>query len=427
MTLAGTGSIPTDADAACEESPVLPGAPLHICLVSQEFPPSTARGGIGTQTYLKAHGLAALGHSVRVISRSNDAERHEYFDGPVHVIRVPGMDHQFGIHTTIADWVTYSASVASAIAASHEASPIDIIDFPEWGCEGFVHLLNRSQWNSIPTVIHLHGPLVMFGHKIGWPELESEFFRTGTAMEGACLRMADRIFSSSDCSRDWCAREYGIDAANVPTIHTGVDVELFRPLGGSGSEQLTIVFVGNLSLNKGVGVLADAALRLVLEFPSLRVKLLGSPKPDLAESLRERAAACGVPNLFDFLGFVDRNDVPRHLSAADVFAAPSCYEGGPGFVYLEAMACGIPVIACSGSGSSEAVVDGETGLLVPPNDSGALVTALRRLLSDTALRQSMGQRGRAEVLRRADSRKCIRDIEAFYAQTVATLRSQGER
>lgn len=136
----------------------------------------------------------------------------------------------------------------------------------------------------------------MFGHKIGWPELESEFFRTGTAMEGACLRMADRIFSSSDCSRDWCAREYGIDAANVPTIHTGVDVELFRPLGGSGSEQLTIVFVGNLSLNKGVGVLADAALRLVLEFPSLRVKLLGSPKPDLAESLRgvRPLAACPI-------------------------------------------------------------------------------------------------------------------------------------
>src|SRR6478672_1003995 len=68
----------------------LPAAsPLKVVLVSQEYPPQTARGGIGSQTYLKAHGLAVRGHQVVVLSQSIGAERHEYFDGLVRVVRIP--------------------------------------------------------------------------------------------------------------------------------------------------------------------------------------------------------------------------------------------------------------------------------------------------------------------------------------------------
>jgi glycosyltransferase involved in cell wall biosynthesis len=122
----------------------------------------------------------------------------------------------------------------------------------------------------------------------------------------------------------------------------------------------------------------------------------------------------GADDLLEFCGPVEREQLPSFLSAADVFIAPSIYEGGPGFVYLEAMSCGLPVIACQGSGSSEAVIDGETGLLVPPNDLEALAGAAGRLLRDPEAAQAMGARGRQYVERHADMRECMRRLEAFY-------------
>ena len=104
------------------------------------------------------------------------------------------------------------------------------MDLPEWGGEGYVHLLNRTPWKNIPTVVQLHGPLVMFAHTMGWPDLDSEFYRVGTMMEATCVRLADAVYSSSQCSIDWCAKHYGLDSRNVSVLHTGVDVDHFRPL-----------------------------------------------------------------------------------------------------------------------------------------------------------------------------------------------------
>ena len=67
---------------------------MRIALVSQEYPPHTAHGGIATQTHAKALGLAALGHQVHVVSHSTDAQHHRYFDGAVEVTRIPGFDAQ---------------------------------------------------------------------------------------------------------------------------------------------------------------------------------------------------------------------------------------------------------------------------------------------------------------------------------------------
>jgi glycosyltransferase involved in cell wall biosynthesis len=117
---------------------------------------------------------------------------------------------------------------------------------------------------------------------------------------------------------------------------------------------------------------------------------------------------------------MSRDDLPAEFAKADLFAAPSEYEGGPGFVYLEAMACGIPVIACAGSGSSEVVQDEENGLLVPPNDAGALRQALARMLADADLRKRLAARGLQYVAEEADSEVCLRRIETFYETVIAS-------
>ena len=394
---------------------------MRIALVSQEYPPETAKGGIGTQTFLKAHGLAALGHQVHVISRSPDGKFSARDDKGVHVTRVPSFESRMQIFTEAADWLTYSAEVAAAVAALHAKSPLDVVDFPEWGAEGCVHLLNQTEWNRLPTVIHLHGPLVMFAHTMGWPELDSEFYRIGTAMEGACMRLADAVFSSSACSADWCAKHYGRNRAEIPVLHTGVDTELFSPRNVPKAERPTILFAGKLARNKGVHLLAEAAVRLAKEFPDLHLRLLGRGDEKILGELKNIAG--DFPSLLDMPGFIDRNALPEHFSRAHIFAAPSEYEGGPGFVYLEAMACGLPVIACAGSGAAEVVRQNENGLLVPPRDVEALTVALRSLLKNNSQREKMGAFARQFVLAEADSRACIKKLEAFYA-TVAACKPQ---
>ena len=127
-----------------------------------------------------------------------------------------------------------------------------------------------------------------------------------------------------------------------------------------------------------------------------------------------------MAGLVDMIGYVPRETLPDHLSRAHVFAAPSMYEGGPGFVYLEAMACGLPVVACSGSGAAEVVLHGRNGVLVPPADVDALAVALEGLLDDD-VRQTMGARARQDVLEFADTRQCLRRIEAFYRSVIATI------
>jgi len=154
---------------------------------------------------------------------------------------------------------------------------------------------------------------------------------------------------------------------------------------------------------------------LAKDYPGLRLRMLGSGDPGIISKLKNKSVTSSLPDRLDLVGFVKHEELPVHLSRAHVFAAPSKYEGGPGLVYLEAMACGLPVIACEGSGVAEVVVHGENGLLVPPEDLDALVKALHQLLSDPEECLEMGKRARRYVMREADSRICIKRLEEFYA------------
>jgi len=385
---------------------------MRIAFVSQEYPPETAKGGIGTQTYLKAHGLARLGHEVHVISRSPDNGRHEYRDGPVSVTRLPVA---LAAYTEVADWITYSGAVATELAAVHEVTPPDLVDFPEWGGEAYVHLLNRTEFNRIPTTVQLHGPLVMLAHTMGWPDKTSELYHAGIHMEATCVRLADAVYASSDCSADWCATHYGRPRNEIPRLHTGVDTSLFCPQPLPKESRPTIIFAGRIVRNKGVGILLEAACELARDFPDLQVRILGRGEKEVVGELRAQASRSGLPQVLDLVGFVDRREMPAHLSRGHVFAAPSRYEGGPGFVLLEAMACGLPVVACEGSGAAEVIDPGRTGFLVPPDDARTLADVLRPLLADPARCAELGACGRRFVQSEADSAVCLKRLEAFYA------------
>ncbi len=391
---------------------------MKIALVSQEYPPETARGGIGSQTYSKSNGLADLGHKVFVISRSIDSHRHETIENNITIIRIPGMDSTFFEMTDIVQWLTHSIVIAAEIEALHKREGVDIIDFPEWAAEGYTYLLNRTDWKTVPVVVQLHGPLVMFGQVMGWPDINSSFYKIGTQMEAACVQLADAVYSSSECSAQWIRKYYNFNKASIPVIHLGIDTIKFAPQSVPNNNSPTIIFIGKITQNKGVEELVDAALRLVKEFPGLHLRMIGRGEKNFIYHLQDKANKHGISDLLDFAGFIQKEDLPLELSKANVFCAPSYYEGGPGFVYLEAMACGLPVVGCSGSGIDEIVTSGETGFLVLPKDSKALEEALRTILADVKLGESMGTKAREYVLKEADSKTCLRKLESYYLSVI---------
>src|SRR4051812_30980006 len=144
---------------------------MRICLVSQEYPPETARGGIGTQTWNKARALARLGHEVHVLSssaRPGPGLRHAVDAGvAVHRLQPPGF--AFPVNAEATFWLGYSWAVLAALNELSESARFDLLDFAEYGGEGYAYLLDRSPWSSIPVVVQLHGPLSMFAERIGWP------------------------------------------------------------------------------------------------------------------------------------------------------------------------------------------------------------------------------------------------------------------
>ena len=146
--------------------------------------------------------------------------------------------------------------------------------------------------------------------------------------------------------------------------------------------------------------------------------MLGLGNTALENELRAKALARGMPDLLELPGYIAREKLPTWICRAHVFAAPSVYEGGPGLVYLEAMACGLPVIACEGSGAAEVVIPEQNGFLVPPGDVDALVEALRRLLANPGGRMQMGEQARRYAVQEADSEVCLRNLEIFYTSVV---------
>jgi glycosyltransferase involved in cell wall biosynthesis len=160
--------------------------------------------------------------------------------------------------------------------------------------------------------------------------------------------------------------------------------EIGIPVGGS-----LIVAIGNLYLVKDHATL----LRAAAQIPSARVAIAGRGEEE--GPLKSLAEQLGISDRIHLLGL--RDDVPRVLKAADIFAQPSLSEGLP-LAILEAMASHLPIVATNVGGVGEAVAVGETGYLVPVGSPNKLAAALKRLIDDPGQRQALGEAGYARAL-----------------------------
>jgi glycosyltransferase involved in cell wall biosynthesis len=380
---------------------------MNICLISEEYPPDTARGGIGTQAWNKSEALARLGHEVHVLScaahAGNAPDLVTRMEGSVAVHRMqppaeePG--REFPVFEQAAYSLGYTWSIARHLHHLMEASPFDVLNFPEYGAEGFAYQLNRSRWNWAPVVVQLHGPLAMFSERIGWPPQDSEHYRVGTYLEGASIRWADALMASSANIADFTSDFYGVPRESIGVVHCGIDASVFHPPpNGEVPPRPTVLFAGNIAPNKGASTVFEAVLRLRKRFPNILLRILGKGDDRLAAEFGRRARSEWAAENREILGFVgERSALPDIYRRATVFCSPAHHEVGVANVYVEAMACGCPVVASVTGGAPEAVDDGESGLLVRPRDVDATAAALEQILANPELRARMAAAGRRRV------------------------------
>lgn len=227
----------------------------------------------------------------------------------------------------------------------------------------------------------------------------------------------DRLIAVSEHTARQFREQLRWPADKIEVIPNGVDTralrrdrspELRRELTGP-EDRPVLLCPARLDPQKGHAHLLAALPRL----PEVILALAGTG--ELQPTLEVQASELGVRDRVRFLGL--RFDVPELMAASDIVVLPSLFEGLP-IVPLEAMAAGRPVVATRIGGTDEAILDGETGLLVPPEDPPALAAAIRFLLEEPQRSARMGEHGRLHVARRFDLATMVARTTALYTEVL---------
>ncbi len=235
--------------------------------------------------------------------------------------------------------------------------------------------------------------------------------------------LADLVCVPSRYSAEVAQREYAVPPGRVAVVPVPIDLEgwerefsraVRRPRPGP-----TVLSVARLYPRKRMGDLLRAGILLRERIPGLQIRIVGRG-PEWA-ALNRLHAELVLGDSVALLGDLSRERLAEEYVSADLFCLPSAQEGF-GIVFLEAMAAGLPVVACRAAAIPEVVLDGETGVLVPPGAPEALAHAIEGLLSDPARARALGAEGR----RRAGAYTPERIAERFLnAVRLSVARAEG--
>ncbi len=284
-----------------------------------------------------------------------------------------------------------------------------------------------------PDIVHAHDPhaIAMAAVALSFRPLEPppplvasrrvDFRMRGNSFSRWKHRQVACYLCASEAIRSLLIAD-GISPSRAVTVHEGIDVEHVdaAPAANVHAEfwlPTHAPLVGNVAAlvpHKGQRHLVDAAALVVREEPDVRFVIVGAGELEaaLARQIREHQLEKHVL----LAGF--RPDVLSLHKGFDIFAMSSVTEG-LGTSVLDAMACRKPVVATRAGGLPEMVIDGETGLLVPPRDHDAMARAIVRLVRDAALRQRMGDAGRARVCAHFTAERMVRATLGVYERVVS--------
>jgi glycosyltransferase involved in cell wall biosynthesis len=240
-------------------------------------------------------------------------------------------------------------------------------------------------------------------------------------------RLADCVLVNADAVKEWLVAD-GYDPAKIVVIRNGVDLTRFnlpaepdriRVELGLPPDTPLVAVVSRLNRLKGLEHFLEASALIAPRFPEARFLVVGETPPydrGYLEELTALAHRLGIGEQVIFTGL--RSDVPALLAAVTVAVMPSLNEALSNAL-LESMAAGAPVVATDVGGTSEALVDGESGLLVPPGDAAALAAAIARLLDAPRLAARLAAGGREAIAQRFSIERMVEATEQLYLELLA--------
>jgi glycosyltransferase involved in cell wall biosynthesis len=392
---------------------------MRIDLISEHASPLAAigaadSGGQNVHVAELARALGERGHHITVYTRRDDEalpERVRLAQGVTveHVRAGPArklpkdtlLPHmaEFGDHLA-RRWLRQSPDVAhahfwmSGLAAHRGAQGLGVPVVQTFHALGTVKRRHHGEADPSPP-----------------PRIPLE---AGLARDAALI-----VATCSDEVRELAAM--GVPTRRVAVVPCGVDLSRFTPRGRRArrTSRHRILFLGRLVRRKGV----ETIIRALPEVPGAELVIAGGGDAvgdaELAR-LTGIAGRCGVPGQIRFVGQIPRAGVPALLRSADVVVSVPWYEPF-GMVPLEAMACGVPVVASAVGGHLDTVLDGRTGALVPPRDPAALAQRLRELLADPGRLAVIGSAAALRARSRYGWARIARDTELLYCRVLANL------
>jgi glycosyltransferase involved in cell wall biosynthesis len=433
-----------DADSASATAAERP-SPVSILLLTEQFLPII--GGTELTTLREAKALQARGHPVRVLTWRHD--RHwpgtEEIEG-VFVRRTGGLTHRGRLRVRFgATWLAEARVWYELVRTRHS---YDVVQLRQLGRLARPAVL-ASFVTGKPLVVRIASapaPQVHGGSCLG-PSLDGE----STKAPNAYLRTRGLIPDAGDVdtlrrvqylapltlrllrapqvtllATSTRIREHLVEswfgADQIVLLPNGVDPRIYQDAAACRARRpptapgdiMTIACPARLSYQKGQDVLLQAWRTVQERVPAARLILAGDGHHRL--QLERQATDLGISHSVVFAGLV--GDVQALLATAHGFVLPSRYEGMPNAL-LEAMAAGLPCVATRVSGSEDLVVDGQSGLLVPPEDPEALARALVTILTNHQHARSLGYAARVRVLGAFDQRRVMDELSQLYASLVS--------
>ncbi len=255
-----------------------------------------------------------------------------------------------------------------------------------------------------PLLTTLHHPITVdrqlaLSHAANpWQQFTQRRWFGFLRMQVKVARALSRVVTVSESSKRDIASQMGVDVERMTVVPVGVDHTVFRPQGDVAPVPGRIMVTSSSDVPmKGLVPLLEAVAKLRTE-RDVELVVIGNPRPDgrVAKAIERLDLA---PIVRCVSGITDE-ELARNYAQAEVAVVPSLYEGFS-LPAIEAMACGVALVATTGGALPEVVgTDGVTGLLVTPDDPGELAVAIARLLDDEELRRRLGAAGRERVLGR---------------------------
>lgn len=410
---------------------------LRICLLGYRSHPHV--GGQGVYLHYLSKALVEAGHEVDVISGPPYPE----LDPRVRLIELPSLNlyaapnhvralrwHHLKSFTDTYEWWTmltggfgepYTFGRRLVKYFANYGCPYDIIHDNQSLCYGLLQLQQRG----LPVVATVHHPITRdrdlavaaapdWGHRL----LVKRWYDF-LAMQKKVVRRLDHLLTVSHQSRRDIAEAFGRPLENIHVIPNGIDVKLFKPMPQIARDPLQLITTASSDQPlKGLSVLLRALASLRTEYPALRLLVIGKLK---AAGMTERELQqLDLTSCVTFTTGLKSEEIVAHYAASAVAVVPSLYEGF-GLPAGEAMACGVPLI-CSDGGALPEVV-GQAACLVKAGDAEGLAAAIKNLLANPALRDSLGSAGRAHMVRQFSWKTVAQQMENFYRKILLTRNS----